>query len=434
VKHCLLVVAPLQAGRELARQHTAAHYSRSDCIPLLLAAGVDPTAVSTDSLQTALLQACAKRDLLTVQLLLQASAWLPQYSTECIATAVAHGSTEIAEELYTAAAASAAATSAAAAAAAVAAVNSSPICDCLPEGFTLMHVAAAARSLSCAEVLLRHGVNAAVVTQAEQQAPVHASAAVTHAAGTSALDLLVLRRPSCGVVSSVSSARLPELTREQFERFALLLLSCGATIKHNVMSAQQYSRYEDALQKHTARLQQQARRKARVAALHAAACRQSASSSASSSRAATQVVRVQLRHTDTQQLGATVYTFNTDLLTQLLCVGADDAASTACSTSSAAAGTATAAASVAAAAVAAAGTTYSTVLATQQSAVAQQHVLMNMLVPSEGWQCAAATDTVTFISCDGKSPIFIHTTHIKHTLSTLLHYTHYVVGYHVVYL
>jgi Ankyrin repeats (many copies) len=285
VHGCLLIVAPYRQdvnspGSTLL--HTAAHYSRSDCIPLLLAAGVDATAVSTDSLQTALLQACAKCDLLTVQLLLQARAWLPQYGTECVATAVAHGSAEIAEELYAAAAASA--TSATAAAAAVAAVNSGPVCDCLPEGFTLMHVAAAARSLSCAEMLLRHSVSTATVTQAEQHADAPASAAgAANGPGISALDLLVLRRPSCGVVSIAGMARQPELTPAQFERFALLLLSCGATIKHSVMSAQQYSRYADALQKHTARLQQQARQKARVAALHAATCRQSASSSTSNS-------------------------------------------------------------------------------------------------------------------------------------------------------
>jgi trimeric autotransporter adhesin len=384
--------------------HTAAYYSRSDCIPLLLAAGVDATALSSDAQRTALLQACVKCDLLTVQLLLQAKAWLPQFGTDCVATAVAQGSADVTEELYTAT--TAAATTAAAAAAAVAAVNSGPVCSCLPAGFTLMHVAAAARSLRCAEVLLRHGLDATAVTQAEQHTTVDAATG----SGISALDLLVLKRPSCGVLSTDDSAAPPELTPAEFDRFALLLLSCGATIKHSVMTAQQYNRYAGAVQQHTARLQQQARQKARVAAVHSAACRQTASSSSSSSGSG-KVVRVQLAHTGTQQLGATVYTVNTELMAQLLSVGANDAVSTTAA-SSATAATATAAASAgneataadSAAAVKTADTSSSyATAATQQSAVAaQQHVLMKMLVPSEGWQCAA-TDAVTFISCDGKS-------------------------------
>jgi hypothetical protein len=119
-----------------------------------------------------------------------------------------------------------------------------------------------------------------------------------------------------------------------------------------------------------------------------------------------QDVRVQLRHTATQQLGATVYTLSTELLAQLLSVAADDAASTAC-TSKAAPDTA-AASATAPVATNAAVSSYSSGSTAPQSAVAQQHVLMKLLVPSDRWQCAA-TDAVTFISCDGKSSSFIHT-------------------------
>jgi hypothetical protein len=129
----------------------------------------------------------------------------------------------------------------------------------VPGGFTLMHAAAAARSLSCAELLLRHGVNAAAAGQYMDNSGM---------SSVSALDLLVLPSPNAQLLPRIQPA---ELEPAEFEQFALMLLSCGATIKHSAMSSDQYKRYAGALSKHTARQQQQARRKERIAVLQAAA-------------------------------------------------------------------------------------------------------------------------------------------------------------------
>jgi ankyrin repeat protein len=56
--------------------YIAALRSRSDCIPLLLAAGADVTALTTIG-YSVLQLACVQCDMPTVQLLLDAGAWLP---------------------------------------------------------------------------------------------------------------------------------------------------------------------------------------------------------------------------------------------------------------------------------------------------------------------------------------------------------------------
>jgi Ankyrin repeats (many copies) len=391
--------------------HSAAQHSRSDCIPLLLAAGVDPTAVITKNSYTALRQACNDCDFTTVQLLVQAGGWQPHCALECLARAIVKHKVHVLDVLYeaaaTAATAAAAATTsttesevtAAAAAGSSAGSSAGSISrrDGLPRGFTLLHVAADARSLSCAEALVRHGAAAAAV--------VDTTAASTSYGALSPLDMLVLQGPLCSILHTEPAAA--QLTDAEFDRFALLLLNCGATIKHSAMSAEEHKRFAGAIQQHTTRLQQQSRRKARVAALHAAACYSqyaSSNSSDSSSDAPHKVVKVQLVHSDTQQLGARVYTIDTQLLAQLLSV--DAAAANGDSTSR---NTDTSTATTQARALVAtvdyseecADSSDSSSDVVHQQAV-QQCVLMRMLVPSEGWQCAA-TDAVTYISCDGKS-------------------------------
>jgi trimeric autotransporter adhesin len=359
----------------------------------------------------------------------QAGGWQPQCALECLARAIVKHKVDVLDVLY-AAAATAAATAAAAAtavaavsavadesevtaAAAVAAVSAvadesevtaaaaagssaggSSIRDGLPKGLTLLHVAAAARSLSCAEALVRHGAAAAAV---------HTTTASTTSYGAlSPLDMLVLQGPLCSILHTEPAAA--QLTDAELDRFALLLLSCGATIKHSAMSAEEHKRFAGAIQQHNARLQQQSRRKARVAALHAAAC----CSQYSRGDTPSKIVKVQLVHSDTQQLGARVYTVDTQLLAQLLSV--DAAAATGDSTSS---DTDTSTAATQAGAPAAtvdyseerADSSDSSSDVVQQQAV-QKCVLMRMLVPAEGWQ-TAATDAVIFISCDGKSA-YVH--------------------------
>jgi ankyrin repeat protein len=70
--------------------HTAARHSRSDCVPLLLAAGVDVTALNGAQC-TALELACEQRDVLTVQLLLDAGGWLPEHGFNCMFNAARAG-------------------------------------------------------------------------------------------------------------------------------------------------------------------------------------------------------------------------------------------------------------------------------------------------------------------------------------------------------
>jgi hypothetical protein len=249
----------------------------------------------------------------------------------------------------------------------------------VPGGFTLMHAAAAARSLSCAELLLRHGVNAAAAGQYIDDSGM---------SSVSALDLLVLPSPNAQLLPRIQPA---ELESAEFEQFSLMLLSCGATIKHSAMSSDQYKRYAGALSKHTERQQQQARRRERIAVLQAAASWQRCSSSSSDT------VRVQLVHAVTKQTSSRVYTVDTQLLAQLYANVATTAAdSTGGSSSSSCA---------------------------EQSAT-RQNVLLKMLVPSEGWQ-SSNSEEVKLISYDGKFwyisfTAYLHV-HMMHQLCAALY-------------
>jgi Ankyrin repeats (many copies) len=366
--------------------HSAAQHSRADCVPLLLAAGVDPTAVSNNGC-TALRLACNDCDLNTVQLIVQAGGWHAQFAAECLARAIVKHKPEVLELLYEAEAA---------------VIGDASTHDyCLPKGLSLMHVAAAARSLSCAEALVRHGAAADAVITSDNST---ASADIT---GLSPLDLLVLKGPTWSLLRTEPAPA--QLTAAEFGRFALLLLSCGATIKHSAMSAQEYSCFAGAIQQHAARLQRQLRKKTAVAAVHSAACYDQYAGG--SSDAPPKIVKVQLVHTDTQQLGARVYTIDTELLAQLLSV--DAAAATATVTVTTASDNATTvstdtapSATFATAAECTNSSAYST--AAVKHPVAQQCALMRMLLPAEGWQ-TVATDAVTYISCDGESFMFVHT-------------------------
>jgi hypothetical protein len=260
----------------------------------------------------------------TVQLLLQAGGWVPATGFACLLNAVRARSTEVVELLY---AARAAATAAATATAGVISNSSSDKCcisGTFAGGFTLMHIAAVTRSLSCAEVLLRHGVPADLITD------VRVVRATTQP-GLSPLDLLVLTGP---MMDLNLRCYPPVLEPAVFDKFALMLLSCGATITHTAMKGNEYSKFARALQQHSERQQQQVRSRARVAAVHAAACWQESDSCSSGGSS---VVQVRLVHAVTQQRGAKLYTIDTKLLAQLYASAVTAAAATDSSTSTTAA-------------------------------------------------------------------------------------------------
>jgi Ankyrin repeats (many copies) len=375
--------------------HTAALHSRADCISLLLAARLQPTALNSAG-QSALQLACVHCDVMTVQLLIEAGGWVSECSFDCLSNAVRAGSSEVLQLLISAAgAATATADTIDADAATAGGSNSSSsnstssssnsssssssssisaALSCVQAttnvgGFTLMHAAAAARSLSCAEVLLRHGVDAAASGQVYN---------LDGLISVSALDLLVSPCPYPQLQPRTHP--LAELEPAEFDKFALMLLSCGATIRHSSMSSDQYKRFAGALSKHNERQQQQARKRERLAALQAAACwKQSSSSSSSSSISDT--VRVQLVHAVTKQTSSRVYTVETQLLTQLYanCVtAAADSTNSSCNSSSSSSSSTDA----------------------EQSAT-RQNVLLKLLVPPVGWQ-SSTTDDLKLISYDGK--------------------------------
>jgi Ankyrin repeats (3 copies) len=159
--------------------HAAAQHSRADCVPLLLIVGVNPTTVSNRNSYTALRLACEDCDLNTVQLIVQAGGWHAQFAAECLARAIVKNIPEVVDLLYEAAAA--------------AAVGASTRDYCLPKGLSLMHVAAAARGLSCAEALVRHDAAADAVIKSDNNTT---STSITSFDGLSPLDLLVLKGPT----------------------------------------------------------------------------------------------------------------------------------------------------------------------------------------------------------------------------------------------
>jgi hypothetical protein len=87
-----------------------------------------------------------------------------------------------------------------------------------------LHVAAAVRSLSCAELLVRHAVGPTAVSKATLG---------KQRFGLSPLDLLLCdsRWLSFNDLQLPSDIEAAELEPVHFDKFALILLSCGATIK-----------------------------------------------------------------------------------------------------------------------------------------------------------------------------------------------------------
>jgi hypothetical protein len=381
----------------------------------LLEAGIEVTALGSDG-STALQQACVRCEEHTVGLLLRRGGWVRECGFACLLNAIRSGSSERLEVLQlllaaAATAAGAAVTTAASAAGSSASGDTYCVRGTANGGYTLMHAAAAARSLSCAQLLLRHGADAAV----SDAVPDHDSTS-----GLSPLDLLVLPCPALSMRPRKPPA---ELEPAVFEQFALVLLSCGATIKHSAMSSDQYTQFAGALRKHSERQQQQLRAAARSAALHACASwRHSdsnalrSSSSSNSSDSGSTTVQVQLVHAVTKQAGARVYTVNTKLLQQLYSSTAAAAAATVCVAGDSVSGTMkadttahtarhTATISTAdelnsSSSSSSSSSSVSSVSDAAAQSLVQQNVLLKMLVPPEGWQ--SYPNELVLISYDGE--------------------------------
>jgi hypothetical protein len=109
-----------------------------------------------------------------------------------------------------------------------------------------------------------------------------------------------------------------ELQPVDFVKFALMLLSCGATVKPKCVFRKLTEQFAIVQQKHSQLQQQQISSRARVAAVHAAASwhkpgRNSSSTLSSSS----DFVQIQLAHAVTQQREAKLFTIDLQLLAQL---------------------------------------------------------------------------------------------------------------------
>jgi Ankyrin repeats (many copies)/Ankyrin repeat len=126
--------------------HTAAMHNRADCIPLLLAKGVSPTALDTEC-RSALQLACLNRDTDTVQLLLNSGAWLSSLAAACMLNAAIAGAVDTLVVLSERGASYTIVTDAAA-------------------GNTLLHAAAAYGRLVCVTALLQHGCDATALNNA----------------------------------------------------------------------------------------------------------------------------------------------------------------------------------------------------------------------------------------------------------------------------
>jgi Ankyrin repeats (3 copies)/Ankyrin repeats (many copies) len=124
--------------------HTAAMHNRADCIPLLLAKGVSPTALDAEG-RSALQLACLYSETDTVQLLLNSGAWLTSLAGACVLNAAIAGAVDTLA-LLSERGASYAATVAA--------------------GNTLLHAAAAYGRLECVTALLQHGCDATALNNA----------------------------------------------------------------------------------------------------------------------------------------------------------------------------------------------------------------------------------------------------------------------------
>jgi ankyrin repeat protein len=115
-------------------------HNRADCIPLLLAKGVSPTALDAEG-RSALQLACLYSDTDTVKLLLNSGAWLSSLAAACMLDAAIAGAVDT-MVLLSECGASYTTTATAVA------------------GNTLLHAAAAYGRLECVTALLQHGCDA----------------------------------------------------------------------------------------------------------------------------------------------------------------------------------------------------------------------------------------------------------------------------------
>jgi hypothetical protein len=212
---------------------------------LLLAAGVPVPAINAAN-ESALQLACTYCDLEKVQLLLHAGGWLTSNGFKCQAGATRAGNAEVLELLLCAATATAAATTASDSGSSGS--SSGHMC-CIQattatSDLNLLHVAAAVRSLSCAELLVRHGVDATAVskaTSAEQRSRL------------SPLDLLLydLSFLHFDELQLPPDVEATNLEPGDFDKFALMLLSCGATVNPKCVFRKLTEQFAIAQQKHT---------------------------------------------------------------------------------------------------------------------------------------------------------------------------------------
>jgi hypothetical protein len=111
-----------------------------------------------------------------------------------------------------------------------------------------------------------------------------------------------------------------ELEPVDFDKFALMLLSCGATVKPKYCVRRLTEQFASVQQKHSQLQQHHISSRARVTAVHAAASWHelggNSTSSSSSSHSIADFLQIQLVHAVTQQRGAKLYTIDTRLLAQ----------------------------------------------------------------------------------------------------------------------
>jgi hypothetical protein len=263
-------------------------------------------------------------------------------------------------------------------------------------GLNLLHMAAAVRSLSCAELLVLHGVGAAAVSNATSDERINE---------LSALDLLLydLRFLHFDELQLPQGTEAAELEPVDFDKFALMLLSCGATIKPKYCVRRLTEQFAIVQQKHSQLQQHHISSRARLPAVCAAASwhelgGNSTSSSSSSSHSIADFVQAQLVHAVTQR-GAKLQTIDKKPLAQLY---ASIVAAAATAVSATAAGdsagsserTTTVTASPAAGASSAEYNNSSTTTVSSTGSnssdsmmlAMQQSVSMKIIVTPEGWQ------------------------------------------------
>jgi ankyrin repeat protein len=123
--------------------HTAAMYNRSDCIPLLLADGINITAIDSQG-RSALQLACLYSDCNTVTLLFDEGGWLDDLAAACMLNATISGNCDTLALLIERG------------------ISCSGVID--DSELTLIHAAAAFGRLECLGLLMRQGYDAHAIS------------------------------------------------------------------------------------------------------------------------------------------------------------------------------------------------------------------------------------------------------------------------------